>query len=239
MSYETDLDDIITYQPQIHGILTRLRDAHVLLNVTLPGDKQFYSSAIIDVQPDNNSLVLDELYPKSGHSKLNANSIIHIQTRLKGIDTQFDCHIEHIENDSGIAAYHVQIPETVAYYQKRQQFRAPINYQHDVFIQLEVRPGKTVLGQVFDISTSGLGLHFDPAAGVLLEKARQYKKVNIELPGSQPFTATLEICSIRLDKSERLLVVGTRILNINQRDERQIQRYVAMLDRQARQNRRQ
>lgn len=239
MDYDNDLEDIVTYQPQILGLLNRIRDAHVLLTITIPGDKHFYSSAIIDVEPDNNNLILDELYPRTGHHKITPGSIIHVQTRLNGIDTQFDCNIEQIETASGVASYHAPIPESIAYYQKRKQFRATINYQHEIFVRLEARPGKYVIGQVFDISLTGLGLHFDTTAGLVLEEKKQYREVSIELPGFQPFQVTLEIRSIRMNKTESLLVVGTQFINVHQRDSRQIQRYVAMLDRQARQNRRQ
>ncbi len=239
MAYENELDDIVTYQPQLIGLLNRIRDAHVLLTITLPGDKHFYSSAIIDVQPDSNTLILDELYPRTGHHKVIPGNVWHVQTRLNGIDTQFDCYVEEIETSSGVAAYHTHIPESIAYYQRRQQFRAPIDFQHDIFVRLEARPGKYVIGQVFDISLNGIGLHFDSTAGLVLEEHKHYKDVSIELPGFQPFPATLEIRSIRLDKTESVLVVGTQLIGVHQRDSRQIQRYVAQLDRQARQNRRQ
>jgi c-di-GMP-binding flagellar brake protein YcgR len=238
MSQEHDLEDIITYAPQILGLLNRIRDAHILLSVTLENDKRQYSSALLETLTDDNILVLDELYPRTGHHKVIPGSTLHVQTRLNGVATQFDCHIESIEESSGVAAYHAQLPESIAYYQKRQQFRAQLDFEHEIFVRIEPRPGKVVMGQVFDISLNGLGLHFDTTAGLNLENGQQYAGIAIELPGCHPFLTTLEIRSMRLDKTESMLIVGAQFLDLPQRDQRQIQRYVAMLDRQARQNRR-
>lgn len=231
-------DDIIQYPPQIVGLLNRIRDAHLLLSINMDNDQQLYSSALIDTNPEQNSMLLDELYPRDGHEKIQPGTILHVQTRLKGVDTQFDCEVSAIEESSGIAAYQVVIPESVAYYQKRKQFRAQLHRQNDVLLRLKAPSGKEVIGQVFDVCLNGIGLHMDPTAGLVIEKKQQYKDVVINFPDCPSFSATLEIRSMRLNKAGTTLIVGTQFKNMPQKDKRHIQRYVATLDRQARQNRR-
>ncbi|MGD8483615.1 MAG: flagellar brake protein [Thioalkalispiraceae bacterium] len=238
MSQYESQDDIVEYPPQILGLLNRVRDTHLLLSVRLENDKQLYSSAIIDTYPEQNSMLLDELYPKTGHDKIVAGMLLQVQTRLKGVDMQFECRVNSIESSSDIAAYRVNIPDSLAYYQRRQQFRAPISQQADIYLRLQPQGSKAVIGQIFDVSLNGIGLHFDPTAGLVLEEKQTISDVKIDFPDCSPFSASLEIRSMRLNKAGNTLIVGTQFIKLPQKDQRQVQRYVAALDRQARQNRR-
>lgn len=238
MTKEPTNDDIISYDAQILGILNRIRDAHLLLTATIPQEKSFYSTALIDVLPEQHSLILDELLPREGHEKLTTGSTLNIHTRLKGVDTEFSVEVTKIEHGNGIASYFVGIPQHIAYYQKRQQFRASARMFHEIYIELETQPNKFVMAQIADISLTGIGLYCDPAITTTLAVGQQFSDVHITLPDCKPFYAELEIRTIRKDKQEQTLIVGTRFRNLHQSEERQVQRYVAMLDRQTRQKRR-
>ena len=79
---------------------------------------------------------------------------------------------------------------------------------------------------MFDVSLNGIGLHFDPTAGLVLEEKQQLKDVVIDFPDCTPFSATLEIRSIRLNRPGTTLIVGTRFLDLQHKDERQVQQSI-------------
>ena len=55
----------ITHAPQIANLLRRVKDQKVLLSVHVPGHEGVFNSLLLDVNPERNLILLDELNPRS------------------------------------------------------------------------------------------------------------------------------------------------------------------------------
>ena len=76
----------ISQPAQIAGLLRRVHEERALLNISVPGSDDQYTSMVLEVNPAKGWMLLDELHPAEGHGRFLATKKFHAHTRLKGVD---------------------------------------------------------------------------------------------------------------------------------------------------------
>lgn len=213
------------------ALLQRLVDERIILMVHLPDDNVRYNSALLAVNPNSQILTLDELTPTSGNSKaLNAKKL-HITGRMGGAFVRFRATIVRAETREDVVSYSLPFPSFVIYEQRRNAFRARIPDHITVHVSLEKPDAETILAELTDISTSGIGFALDPTVELNSDNDELYL-CKVALPGGESLTCELEIRFAALDEKTKKRNVGGQFINMFGPQRKIIEKFVMYLQRE-------
>ncbi|MBU1191869.1 MAG: flagellar brake protein [Gammaproteobacteria bacterium] len=221
----------VTHLPQIIGLLRRIRDQRVLLSVRVPGHDGTFNSLLLEVDPEKNIILLDELNPTSGHELVKEEKKIRVQCQCQGIELGFVCSVDVAKDKSGISIYRAAIPDSISYMQRRGSYRVRVGMSVNVPVVLPSEVNQTnIEGQLFDLSIGGLGanLPMEPA----LKRGQIIETCVIHLPNNETIQAELEIRFVRLDEAHRTQRIGAAFLHLNPQQKNRIRRFVTHLERE-------
>ncbi len=221
----------IAYKPRIADLLKRIMEAHIVLLVRLPNDRGNYTSAILEVQPDKDVFVLDELNPTRGHERLLKVRTLDITARLAGVTIQFRTELKAVNTDEDVAKYVARIPNKLLYQQRRSAFRVRVGSNTSVPLTLSAEGGSSYHGYLADLSSTGLGAYMEHA-DELIDSGQKYF-CKIQLPEGNFIATELDLRFSKLDDERQQLQIGGRFLNVNRPQQALLERYVMTLQRQA------
>lgn len=224
----------ITATGRISGLLSRVRDNHTLLTVTLPNNNKIFNSIILDIDNEQSQFELDELSPKYGHELLLETGSLQIQTRLDGVDISFSCHLKAVDQQEGIAFYRMALPEVLLYRQQRADFRVPISAGRPGGIYLVCENGKEIEGYLRDLSISGVGLRFATTMAEELKQGEIISQCVLDMPNNKVIQCPIQIRYVNPQHNGKFCIVGAKFIDLSKKDEKAIVRLVTMLDREIR-----
>jgi c-di-GMP-binding flagellar brake protein YcgR len=225
----------ITAAARINAIMRQLKEEHELLGVTVPGCEQPANTAILGVSEKRGIFLLDELNSDDAHRALLQNRKLRITCRLQGMELKFACALVNDSNDGGLAIYEIALPSQITRVQRRDNYRLRLDTGLVVPVSVPNLEGETVKGQVFDLSTSGIGAYLQtrnsPPPGKLLHG------VTLSLGRGRPLKTGIEIRFARQNTSNHMLRIGARFVDLETAQERQIARFLAEQQRKRRRHR--
>ncbi len=227
----SDPDDRISDVSMIAHMLKRLNTSRSLVRVTFPGTARAYSSIVLGVNPTTGSFLLDELSPSEGHQLLDIDAQVKIQASLEGVELGFKSRVSEIETERGIASYQMPFPDTIVYRQRRAYHRAPIGRAEPATVCLEHDEGATVDAVLRDISLGGIGAETQFIETSDWIECGAVVRGLMDLPGQDQVSAKLEICHVHLDERRQLCTIGARYRELGRAGRRQIERYIAYVER--------
>lgn len=222
----------ITSYNQIISMLKRVKDAHLLLWAKFAnhyGD--YHNTAIIEMPEGKNYFVMDELQPKP-KKQISKDTELEFFVRLHGVDISFTGAVQKVGSESDLDFYHILIPKTLDYQQRREHFRIRVGIKHDITVDLFTLSRKKITGQLVDISVSGICVRFDPIVITSIQTGQHLRNVQIALPNDRPLKCNLEIRYIRYNEVSHYTLAGGKFISLGKRDAQRIQHYVALADRQ-------
>lgn len=221
----------VTHLPQIIGLLRRLRDQRILLSVRIPGHNGTFNSLLLDVDPDKNIILLDELNPASGHELVKEEKKIRVQCQCQGVELGFICSVDVAKDKSGISIYRAAIPDSMSYMQRRGSYRVRVGMSVSVPVVLPSEANQTnIEGQLFDLSIGGLGANLPMVP--TLKRGQIIETCTIQLPKNETIQVELEIRFIRLDEVHRTQRIGAAFLHLTPQQKNHIRRFVTHLERE-------
>ena len=218
----------VTYKPRIVSLLQQVYDSRSVITVHLKGDNNRYSSAVLDIDHDNNSLLLDELNPQSGHDRLLTIKEMNISARLAGVYIYFKSTLQSVEKENGIALYRIPIPERILYEQKRGAFRVRISAGIVLQVQLH-GTDKAWSGTITDVSSTGIGALIETADIPIGEKL---DCTLIPEEGEKTDCGPLEIRFAKQDDKTHKMRIGGRFADPTPQQRNQMEKFVMMLQRE-------
>lgn len=222
----------VTSQTQIVALLYQLKAAHELLGVTVPGHPDQANTAILGIREKQNRFYLDELSSPAAHKALLKQRKARIQCRLQGMELKFTVQMTRADTKNGIALYEFALPKSISRVQRRDNFRLRLSPGLMVPASIAHFEGKTVGGEAFDLSESGVGLFLNtrdiPSRGQILHE------LSLSLPHTRPLTAGLEVRFARLDNANRMLRIGGRFVDLERKQERLLAQFLAEQQRKLR-----
>lgn len=124
--------------------------------------------------------------------------------------------------------------DRVLYHQRRNAYRAPLKQAQAVNIELSGDRLKTpVKGLLLDISATGCKLRFSGDASKGLQSGQVYERLVAQLPFGAMTTA-VELRHLVYDEKLDMTFAGMRFHRMNGLEQRQIDRFVYQLQREAR-----
>ncbi|WP_397449128.1 flagellar brake protein [Pseudomonas sp. NA-150] len=226
---------VLTTPLEIAANLRLLLDSHDPLIITFHERTQRFQSYLTEVDRDSDSIALDEMIPRDGERFLAAGEPFRVEGFHEGVRIAWECTEGlKIEDDDGHRSYHGSLPTEVVYHQRRNAFRAALKLAQLVNVQMSGEKLKTVInGKLLDVSATGCKLRFDGDISGSLQLGQVYERFIAALPfGSM--TTPVELRYLHFEEKINTTFAGVRFHNMSGLVQRQVERFVYQLQREAR-----
>ena len=226
--------EIVDDAAKIHSLLVHIQTSRALLSVKVPSAASTYNSMIMEIDTAHHWISIDELHPAEGHKIFLAQRKLTVFGVYDGVDIRFDAALLEAGIQANINFYKIRFPKTLKYFQRRSSYRVRLLRSHPVPVVLLLGPGDYAKGELYNISSGGLGIKFvraipkPPALGQLLPECE------IHFADGEKFVCALEARHMINIKNNDQALLGARFMNLNGAQQRTINRFIAMLEREAR-----
>jgi c-di-GMP-binding flagellar brake protein YcgR len=219
---------------EIHANLRPLLDNHTPLQVRFAERNQRYQTYLVEINREKGWLALDELIPSDGERLIASGEPFQIEGYYEGVRIAWsNSHAVHLGELDDARCYWIPLPDELLYHQRRNAYRATLIGQP---IAAELN-GKTLrkplAGKVLDMSATGCKLSFQGDMQAGLQAGQVYEQLSADLPFGTVTTAA-ELRHIVFDEQLDLTFCGLRFYRISGLTQRQIERFVYQLQREAR-----
>lgn len=226
-------EQIITDWHYMAGLLRQVMTTHAMISISIDKDPTLYNTMLINLLPTEKLLFLDEISDEKGHRKIKKGSVIHFDSRLRGVRIQFSGKVRMIEHDEGFALYCLPFPVNMRYWQRRRHYRATV-HEEPMAMSIPLPLQRSVTGKVVDISASGVCARVTYHESSLLQAEQSILDATITLPGSSEINCDIEVRSIRHFPEQGYSLIGSEFIAIQPQQQMHVERIVAMLDRNQR-----
>lgn len=216
---------------EIVALLKALAKKPDLITARLPHTGHSVITAVLDILPGRNLLILDYGPNESLNNELLAAERIVCTAHHEMVETRFNCSNVQRVKYKGAPAFAVPVPDSVLYLQRRGYFRIKPLISHPAFISL-MRDGEHPLKlQIIDIGIKGLSL----ADRGLISKVSvgdQIADCKLTLPANPSVNVNFEIryiTDISTKNGESVQRVGGRFIDLNPNGEFTLQRFINMV----------
>nr|WP_236675728.1 flagellar brake protein [Pseudomonas mediterranea] len=220
---------------EISGNLRMLQDSHDPLIITFHERTQRFQSYLVDVDREKNTIALDEMIPRDGERFLLAGEPFRVEGFHDGVRIAWEGKGPLTINESHDGrCYRGALPDEVVYHQRRNAFRAALKLAQLVNIELDGDKLKSAVnGKLLDISATGCKLRFDGDITERLQLGQVYERFTAALPFGN-MTAPVELRYLHFEERINTTFAGVRFHNISGLVQRQVERFVYQLQREAR-----
>ena len=226
---------VLTTPLEISGNLRQLQDSHDPLIITFHERSQRFQSYLVDLDRDSNMIALDEMIPRDGERYLMAGEPFRVEGFHEGVRIAWESNGQlTIDESGGSRCYRGPLPDEVSYHQRRNAFRAALKLAQLVNVNLDGEKLKApISGKLLDISATGCKLRFDGDITGSLQLGQVYDRFVADLPfGSM--TTPVELRYLHFEERISTTFAGIRFHNMSGLVQRQVERFVYQLQREAR-----
>ncbi|WP_296182443.1 flagellar brake protein [Pseudomonas sp. UBA1879] len=224
---------VLTTPLEIAANMRLLMESHDPLIITFHERSQRFQSYVIDVDRDSNEIALDEMIPRDGERFLANGEPFRVEGFHDGVRIAWEVKAQMtiIEDPH---SYRGPLPEEVVYHQRRNAFRAALKLASLVDIEIGGEKLKSPLrGKLLDISATGCKLRFEGDVSERMQLGQVYDRFIANLPfGSM--TTSVELRYLHFEERINTTFAGVRFHNISGLVQRQVERFVYQLQREAR-----
>ncbi|WP_339548018.1 flagellar brake protein [Pseudomonas sp. RA_35y_Pfl2_P32] len=226
---------VLTTPLEIASTLRMLQESHDPLIITFHERSQRFQSYLVDVDRESNMIALDEMIPRDGERFLLAGEPFRIEGFHEGVRIAWESSgTLAIDESNGGRCYRGTLPDEVVYHQRRNAFRAALKLAQLVNIELAGEKLKVPLnGKLLDISATGCKLRFDGDITSGLQLGQVYDRFLAALPFGSMSTS-VELRYLHHEERIDTTFAGVRFHNMSGLVQRQVERFVYQLQREAR-----
>jgi len=220
---------------EIVANLRQLQQNHDPLIISFPERSQRFQSYVIDVDRERSRVVLDEIIPSDGERLLQNGEPFRVEAFHDGVRVAWECRgsVEITEHE-GVRCYVSPMPEEVHYHQRRNAFRAALKQSEQITVELAGDKLRTPLqGLLLDISATGCKLRIPGDVSSSLQAGQVYERFTARLPFGA-MTTPIEVRHIQYEGKLDITFIGARFYRMNGLEQRQVERFVYQLQREAR-----
>jgi c-di-GMP-binding flagellar brake protein YcgR len=220
---------------EISSNLRQLLESHDPLIITFHERSQRFQSYLVELDRDSNMIALDEMIPRDGERYLMAGEPFRVEGFHEGVRIAWESNGQlNIDESGGSRCYRGTLPDEVVYHQRRNAFRAALKLAQLVNVNLDGEKLKApISGKLLDISATGCKLRFDGDITGSLQLGQVYDRFNADLPFGK-MTAPVELRYLHFEEKISTTFAGVRFHNMSGLVQRQVERFVYQLQREAR-----
>lgn len=232
---ETDDRFLVRNPRQVRQLLRALIEKRALINAHVGGRDQSFSSAVLQVDEDDDTLLLDgSLQEASNRAAEQAGNLLCF-AQLDKVLVRFRADNLVREQDGRHVAFRATIPDELIHLQRREMYRleTPITDSPQLVLPASESRAEAVAMRVVDISGGGLAVTLPQDCRVVSLQHRY--QAELSLPEGPELAVGLVACNTRelkLANGIQALRVGFRFEDLPRGGDNAIQRYIFRIDRQ-------
>jgi c-di-GMP-binding flagellar brake protein YcgR len=224
---------VLTTPLEIAANLRLLMESHDPLIITFHERSQRFQSYVTDVDRDSNEITLDEMIPRDGERFLANGEAFRVEGFHDGVRIAWEVKAKMDVIDDP-RCYRGPMPEEVVYHQRRNAFRAALKLASLVDIEIGGDKLKSPLrGKLLDISATGCKLRFEGDVSERMQLGQVYERFVAHLPFGA-MTTPVELRYLHFEEKINTTFAGVRFHNMSGLVQRQVERFVYQLQREAR-----
>ncbi|SDS67806.1 c-di-GMP-binding flagellar brake protein YcgR, contains PilZNR and PilZ domains [Halopseudomonas xinjiangensis] len=222
-------------QIEITSLLKTLQQSRDPLMVTFSERAQKFQSFIVNIDSASGMLWIDELIPREGDRYVEQGESFRIDAWHEGVHMRWSCAGAQKVVFENAPAYSAPLPADMIYHQKRGAFRAAVHRSLETKVGLiKQQRQHQILGELADISATGCKARFVGDLRNQVTPGELHEQSFVELPDAGRIGLTVEVRHIVYDEAAGESHVGLRFHQPPPSAQRQIDRYVNTLQREAR-----
>lgn len=220
---------------EIFANLRLLQQSHDPLIIKFKERNQRFQSYLVEINRERGVIALDELIPSDAERFIQAGEAFSVEAFHDGVRIAWDCTDPvSIGQFEGARCYWCHLPERMTYHQRRSAFRATLGQGQLINIELSgARLNPPLKGQMLDISATGCRLRFPNNVVDRLQPGQVYERFTAMLPIGTLTTAA-ELRHAHFEEKIGTTFVGLRFHRMSGLEQRQVERFVYQLQREAR-----
>ena len=224
LSRQTDLESIkLTSVEDICLLLKKIHLKHSLLTITIESSDECYGSTILEVNKEKNYLVIDELHPEQGHSKIKTGTVVTFNAHYEGAFVYFVATVDAIGDSQKAAYYKIRMPDEVHYHQRRNTYRITTSISEPVSVNLVNGDEILIKAELRDISHGGICLRVNPASHISINSGDVIPTCLIQVSDERKILSSLNICHVEVIKETGALRIGAQFSDISNFDQRELE----------------
>lgn len=207
-------------------LLQSLIRRYELVSVMLPGSEARFTSTVLSVDPQSNTLLLDAIFPQIGHEQLLQAGEVQLFAHMGGGAMEFSARLAGVEEADSLIYYRLHLPETLNYMQRREGHRivvAKLEIPAEVY---DLR-GASHPARVYDISSSGISFFVSKSNDL---PSKEVFQCVLHFPGESSLSCKVEFCD-RRSAGSNIDIVGGSFVGLDAQKEHILQRCTADLER--------
>lgn len=220
---------------EISSNLRMLQESHDPLIITFQDRSQRFQSYLVEVDRESNTLVLDEMIPRGGERFLEAGIPFRVEGFHDGVRIAWEYTSPlSIDDANDHRCYRGTLPKEVIYHQRRNAFRAALKLSQLIDVQIAGEKLKApIKGKLLDVSATGCKLRFEGDISKSMQLGQVYERFSAALPFGM-MTTPVELRYLHVEERLNITFAGLRFHNISGPVQRQVERFVYQLQRDAR-----
>ena len=226
---------VLTTPLEIASNLRMLQESHDPLIITFNDRTQRFQSYMVEVSREANTMALDEMVPRDGERFIEAGIPFRVEGFHEGVRIAWECNNPlSIDTTGEHRCYRGPLPNEVIYHQRRNAFRAALKLAHLVDVNVAGEKLKSAIkGKLLDVSATGCKLRFEGDISERIQLGQVYETFSAALPFGH-MTTPVELRYLHFEERLNITFAGMRFHNISGAVQRQVERFVYQLQRDAR-----
>ncbi len=219
----------------IRQLLQSLIEQRSLINAHIGGRDQSFPSAVLELEPDSDGLLLDGSPQAAINRAVEQASHLLCLAQLERVQVRF--RLEHLEpvGNGNRTAFRAAFPEELCHLQRRELYRLETPINGSPTCRLTPREEDEAIElRVVDISGGGLALLLPPGMPPLTVQQR-YRDCQLRFPDGPAIQVDLIACNMRIQvmpNGVEMQRVGLRFESLPRGSDTAIQRYIFRIERQ-------
>lgn len=223
---------LLSTSRKIVPLLKALTKKPDLITVKIPNSEQSVLTAVLDVLPDRNLIILDYGPNESLNNKLLEAERLICTTRHEMVETRFSCTSVQKVRYKGAPAFAASMPTSVFYLERREYFRIKPLISHPAYISFTLENEQVIKLKITDIGVKGLAF-LDNGYLSWASVGDRFENCKLTLPANPSVLVTLEICyrsnSSKAEDNDSANRMGGRFVDLNHGLEFTLQRFINMV----------
>ncbi|GAB1256508.1 flagellar brake protein [Aurantivibrio plasticivorans] len=198
------------------------------LEVTLPNDDRVYQSMLLEIDPDEGTMLIDELFP-SDFVGMPGQDIHCTLRQTNGRHIQFDTQISERHQYDGSPIYVVALPAELDFDQRRASYRLPLSSLAPVESWFLAPNQQEHSARLKDLSIHGVCLEVEESAEGL-SVGDSLREVSFEFAGV-PILCNLRVKNVQTG-SRNSQRVGAQFVNLSAAEQRRLEQAIIQEQRE-------
>ncbi len=211
-------------------LLRGLVQSRSIMSITYPGLPRPATTAVIDVMPETDTFLMDELVPRNANENIEPNTPIFLQGKLKGVLIEFKALVLRTERDGDLVSHVCAIPGEVVYHQKRREYRLKAPTMPVVSVDL-VHEDSTTAGRLIDISVGGSNIELEELPEWAREDTQVICALDLEDGLRIETDAVIRHVFEHSLRSHRVHRLGVQLLSLTADERRKLRQWINVVER--------